>query len=325
LLALLKETDTFFHEKDRWTENAMAALARSCLHNELYEQSVAYFKELIPLHERTQPQRGIGNVTLSAYYADLALAYAGLKKTSEAVDAAGAAIVAWGPRFKDRSQALETLKQVLVQSADLDTFVTHFDKQKQDSAIVRKALGQAYQAKGENAKAIRQLRLAAELQPNDAEISTLLIVLLDKEGDKAGAILEALRMAQLSRRDLSKYQDLGKRYETAGQPKEAERAYTSIVEVLPSESESQALLAEIREKQNRWPDALGHWEQAARLRALEPTGLLRLAAAQIHQKMWDEAGKTLRRLSTRSWPARFGDVQSQVRKLELNLEKGRRK
>ena len=57
-------------------------------------------------------------------------------------------------------------------------------------------------------------------------------------------------------------------------PRDAERAYTSIVEMQASESESHALLAEIRQKQNRWPEAIEQWEQVARIRSLEPTGLL---------------------------------------------------
>jgi len=319
LLALLKQTDAYFHQKDRWNEQALSSLAHSCLQNELYEQSVAYFKELIPLHQRTQPHRGIGNGTLAGYYSALANAYAGLKKTAEAVDAAGGAIVAWGPRHNNRAGALVTLKQVLIKSPDLDAFVAQLDKQKQDSAIVRKALGQAYREKGEHTRAIKQLRLAAELQPNDAEINKLLIATLDKSGDKEGVIRQLLQAVQLLRRDIKLYEDLGKRYEAAEQPTEAERAYTSIVEVLPTESESHALLAGIREKHNRWSDAMLHWEQVARIRALEPTGLLRLAAAQIHEKKWEQARETLRKLDMRTWPARFGDVHNQVRMLENGI------
>jgi tetratricopeptide (TPR) repeat protein len=325
LLALLKQTDGFFHQKDRWTEGAMAALAHSCLQNELFEQSVAYFKEVIPLHERTQPRRGVGGGTLSGYYADLAQAYAGLGKTAEAVEAAGGAIVAWGPWHSHRAHALETMKQVLTRSPDLDAFAAHFDKHKQDSAVVRKALGQAYHARGEHVKAIRQLQLAAQQQPNDAEIYSLLVAYRDQMGDREGAIGDLLRAVQLSRRDIKLYQELGKRYDATGQPAEAERAYTSVVEVLPGEAESHALLAEVREQQGRWPEAITHWEQVARLRALEPTGLLKLAAALIHQKEWDRAEETLRRLDTRSWPPRFGDVHSQVRTLEGLIPQGRQK
>jgi tetratricopeptide (TPR) repeat protein len=315
LLALLRDTDAFFHQQDRWTEGVMASLGRSCLENQLYAQSVAYFKEAIPLHERTQPRRGVGNGTLSWYYNDLARAYAGLGKTAEAVEAAGGAIVAWGPRHANRAQALETLKDVLVRSPNLDAFVAHFDRQKQDSAVVRKALGQAYHARGEHARAIQHLHLAAQLQPNDADIYALLISCHDRLGNKKAAIGELLQAVQQSRRDLKLYEELGRRYEIAGRLHEAERAYTSIVEALPAEAESYALLAEIRQKQDRWPEAAAHWEQVARLRALEPTGLLKLAGAQIHQKQWDRAAETLRRLNARTWPPRFGDVAAQVRAL----------
>ena len=324
LLALLKDTDAFFHQKDRWGENALSRLAQSTLQNELFEQSVAYYKELIPLHERTQPNRGIGNGTLAGYYIGLANAHAGLKKTPEAVEAAGGAIVAWGSQRDQRAKALDSLKQVLLRSPDLDAFVAHFDKEKQDSAIVRKALGQAFQEKKEYAKAIQHLELAAALQPNDVEIFQLLIASHDATNDKEGAVRQLLQAVQHSRRDLKLYEELGKRYAAAGQPKEAERAYTSIVEMLSTESESHALLAEIREKQNRWGEAILHWEQVARLRALEPTGLLKLAAAQIHEKQWDQARATLRKLDARSWPLRFDDVRREVRRLEEQVEKQRK-
>ena len=324
LLAVLKQTDVFFHAKDRWGEYALSRLAQSTLQNELHEEAVAYFKELIPLHERTQPGRGIGDGTLAGYYTGLANAYAGLNKTPEAVEAAGGAIVAWGARHNNRTQALETLKQVLLRSPDLDAFVGHFDKPKQDSAVVRKAIGQAYHEKKEYAKAIKQLEQAVALQPNDAEIYELLVAAHDKMADKEGAVRQLLQAVQHSRRDIKLYQELGKRYADAGQPQETERAYTSIVEVLPTESESHALLAEIREKQNRWSEAITHWEQVARLRALEPTGLLKLAAAQIHERRWDHAQDTLRKLDARSWPQRFGDVRYQVRTLEELLAKQRK-
>jgi predicted Zn-dependent protease len=321
LLTLLKQTDAFFHEKSRWNENVLSRLAQNTLHNQLFEQSVAYYKELIPLHESTHPGRGIGNGTLSTYYTNFALAYDGIHKTPEAVEAAAGAIVAWGPRNDNRAQALTNLKQVLLRAADLDAYVLTLDKQKQDSAIVRKALGQAYRDKGEYAKAIKQLKAAAALQPNDAEISQLLVASYDKLGDKAGALEQQLQATQQSRRDLKIYEDLGRRYDALSQPAEAERAYTSIVEMQPTEAESHSLLAEIREKQNRWPEAIEQWEQAARLRALEPTGLLKLAAAQIHEKRWDNAKETLRKLETQNWPARFGDVRGQVRTLERKVTK----
>ena len=102
-----------------------------------------------------------------------------------------------------------------------------------------------------------------------------------------------------------------------------ERAYTSIVEVLPTEAESHQLLAEIRQRQDRWDEAVVQWEQVARIRALEPTGLLGLAAALIHEHRWDEAAETLVKLN-KPWPTRFSDVQQKTSELQRQLDAGRR-
>jgi tetratricopeptide (TPR) repeat protein len=329
LLALLKDTDAFFHQKDRWNESTMATLGSICVETQLFTQAITYYKELIPLHQRTQPNRGIGKGTLANYYGSLAQAYAGLHQTAEAVDAASGAIVSWGPTHANRVHAVETLKQVLRQSADLEGYVAWLDKHsaeiKQDNPIVRKALGQIYIEKAQYAPAVTQLKLAAELQPNDAETQQALISAFDKLGDADGAVRQLLQSLQLSRRDIKLYQDLGRRFDTLQQPSDAERAYTSIVEMLPHESESHTLLAEIREQQNRWGEAITHWEQVARIRSLEPTGLLRLAKAQIHERQWEQAIQTLRKLDARSWPPQSGDVRQQVHIWEQQIEKDRKK
>jgi predicted Zn-dependent protease len=324
LLALLKQTDAFFHEKDRWTEAALAGLAASCLENHLFTQSVAYYEELIPRHQRSHARRGIGNGILSSYYASAAQAYSGLGKTKQAVDMASGAVVSWAPNQRQRSDALNALVQVLAAAADLDAYVVELDKEKLQSAVVRKAIGQAYVQKGKHDLAIPQFLVAAELQPNDSEINKALLDCFDKVGDKDGAIRQLLRAVELSRRDIALYEQLGTRFTELKEPGEAERAYTSIVEMLPNESESHTMLAEVRERQNRWPEAIAQWERVVTIRALEPTGLLKLAAAQIHEKSWDKAAMTLQSLRKQSWPQRFGDVQQQARELEKKLETERK-
>jgi tetratricopeptide (TPR) repeat protein len=184
---------------------------------------------------------------------------------------------------------------------------------------VRKSAGRVNAERSKHSEAIAQLQLAAELQPNDAETHQLLLAQFDALHDAEGAYRQLLQAVELSRREIKLYQEMGRRLETLGRPREVERAYTSLVEVLPNESEGHALLAEIREQQNRWPDAIGHWEQVARIRALEPTGLLKLAAAQVHERRWDDAAATVKKLRARSWPARFGNVDEQARQLEQRI------
>ena len=120
------------------------------------------------------------------------------------------------------------------------------------------------------------------------------------------------------------FEDLGKRYTALERPRDAERAYTSIVEAQASESESHTLLAGIREKQNRWADAIEQWEQVVRLRSLEPAGLFGLARAQVHEKQWDAARDIVPcKLDTTAWPPRFGDVHQQVRVIEDQIKAAR--
>jgi tetratricopeptide (TPR) repeat protein len=328
LLAQLQATDAFFHDKGRWNEGAMASLGNITLETALYEQATAYFKEAIGLHERTAPRRGVGDGVLSSYYGGLARAYSGLHRTLEAVEAAGGAIVSWGPDQQNRTQALAALLQVVREADDLDAFVAQLDRQEATTGlvnpIVHKAAGQVYAERGKHREAVTQLKLAAELRPDDAETRKHLVAQFDALHDADGAFRALLDAAELSRRDIKLYQEMGRRLEALGRPREVERAYTSIVEMLPNESEGHALLAEIRQSQNRWADAILHWEQVARIRALEPTGLLKLAAAQVHERQWEQAAQTVKRLRSRGWPARFNNLEPQVHELELQIEVGRK-
>jgi tetratricopeptide (TPR) repeat protein len=220
---------------------------------------------------------------------------------------------------------LESLKEVIRQARDLDQYVQELNQEaeesKQDKPIVRKAIGQVYAEKKEYEKALAQLKLAVEFLPNDAETHQELIVCLDKLGNKSGAIEQLLNSLQLNPRKIDLYRDLGKRLGEIGRKNDVERAYTSIVEVLPHESEGHAMLAQIRQEQNRWKDAASHWERVASIRSLEPTGLLNLAAAQIHLKQWNKAGETIAKLMERTWPPRFGDVRDQIRKLDIRIKR----
>ena len=181
----------------------------------------------------------------------------------------------------------------------------------------------SYAQKGQYGSAIAQLKLAAELEPNDAEIHAKLLECLDKQGNQEDAVKQAIQSLQLSRRDINGYRNLGERYRQLGRFDEMERAQTSIVEMLPNESESHAMLAEIRQTQDRWQEAVEHWKRVDEIRSLEPTGLLRLAEAQIHLQQWGAASETVQQLKTRSWPSRFGNVTSEIRSLDQQIQRGR--
>jgi hypothetical protein len=320
---LTNQTDAFFHKEGRWTEANITQFARGLFDCSQWERGIGYFKEAIALHQRNSAGQGLDDGALSELYRHVALAQSALGRTREAVDAASAAIICWSPRHEQRTKTLELLTKVLRDSKDLDEFVQHLDQESaktgQDSPIIRKAIGKTYQFREEYLKAITQLQLAVAIQPNDKETRQALIVCYDAMKNGSAATHELLALIELNSHDLTLYQQLAERLKD--NESEAERAATSIIESSPNEAESHAALAELRQKQNRWSEALPHWEQVAQLRRLEPTGLLKLAEAQVHEKQWSAAQKSIETLQRTEWPQRFSDLPNQIRRLQEQVPK----
>ncbi len=323
LATLLKQTDAHFHADGRWTEGNIYEIGKACLGCNLYELSVGYLNEAISLHLRDYGARGLNDATLSYQYDHLADAQSSLGRTKEAVDAASAGIVCWGPRTDQRGHAIRKLNQVLNNAKDLDDYVKHLDteaaKTGQDSPILRKTIGQAYQAKGNLPLAIAQYELALALQPLDREVHQALIICYDGSQQPDKATRQLMALIDFDRHDLKLFTQLAERLK--GNEAEAERAATSIIEAAPNEAENHAALAELRQQQNRWDEAIPHWEQVAELRRLEPTGLLKLAAAQVQQKRWEDARKSINKLNKTEWPSRFNNVRHEAAQLEAQLPK----
>ncbi len=323
LAELIEQTDAYFHTGGRWTEGNIAEFGRGCQGCNQFERAVRYLTEAVALHQRANPGAGLNNGTLAGYYSVLAYSNSDLGRTKEAVEAASAAIICWAPKRSERANSLEALNSVLRQAKDLDDFVNHLDGEAgrtgQDSPILRKAIGLIYQQRNEFAKAITQLQLAADLQPNDAAIHNALIACFDANENRAAATKQLLKLIDLHRNDLALYQQLAERMKD--NEAESERAATSIVEASPNEAENHAALAELRQQQGRWSEAIPEWQQVAELRKLEPNGLLKLAAAQLHEKQWNDARATISKLRKTEWPARFTDVQQQASQLENQIPK----
>ena len=127
----------------------MAALASSCLENQLFEQSVDVLQELIPLHQRTAAATAASaTARCPQYYLNLAQAYAGLKKTAEAVEAACGAIVSWGPRHDRRAEALQRCRKCCASARPgrlrRRSWTSRSPRPACNNPLVRKALGQVY-------------------------------------------------------------------------------------------------------------------------------------------------------------------------------------
>ena len=63
-VATLDTMDKRWHEKGWWNEGTLQSIASVCHATQLCKRAVDYYEELIPLHQRSHPARGIGNGTL---------------------------------------------------------------------------------------------------------------------------------------------------------------------------------------------------------------------------------------------------------------------
>ncbi len=319
--ALLAATDQHFRRQGRWTELNIHALANCCLGVRLHAESAKYFDELIPLHQRTQPNRGIGNGTLSHYYGEQSRVYVAMGNTIKAVEAAAAGVIAWGPSYPQRQSSLFWLENALTRSKNLDAYVKHLDKQAsqtgQDSPLIRQKVGVAYSKKKQYKKAVEQLQIAIDLQPTDAATHQALIQAYQALQDDDGVVRQTLAQLDVDRHNLELYTDLAKRLKD--DEALSERAATTLVEAAPLEAEHHQALAEYRQQQDRWNDAIVHWKQVAKLRSLEPNGLLKLAEAQLHQEDWPAARRTIEKLNKTDWPGRFQNVRRQTETLQKRL------
>jgi Vault protein inter-alpha-trypsin domain/von Willebrand factor type A domain len=332
LLKQLAETHKLFIDPYPNGESNLAAMAASTLENELYEHATSYYEKAIKirtdaLHSRTQ-----GDSTLAGYFQQQAKAYAGLGNTALAVDKASAAIVIWPARHDQRQEAIDLLRSMLNLSLNLDAYVAELDKEvektQQDRPIVRQQIGTVYQEKFKAwDKAIKQFRLALEGSPSDPDLHQRLIACLDAKGDAAGALVQSLDSLELSRRNLDLWGKLAARFTALKDPIQAERAATSLVEVAPHEADGHEKLASYRQKQDRWDEAISHWQEVAKLRKLEPTGLLGLAPALLHQKRLEEFDAALKQLDNGPWPQHFQEkLKEELPKLrESRLKAGREK
>lgn len=315
----LAQAEATLRELDAWHEDAVAILARTAADAELHDAASGLYGEVIALHTRNAPRRGVGDGVLSLYWREKSAVLARLGRTAEAVDAAAGAVVAWGQHQHERERELEQLRSVLASAEDLDAYLERFESEVVttglENPILRKAAGQVLLERRQFERAAAQLRAALESQPDDASTGELLIAALDGLERPDLAVQALLERARSAARDVELYAKLGERYLSLRQGEAAERAFTSLVEALPEESQGYQRLAGIRRQQTRYEEEVAAWRQVVRIRSKEPTGWLGLAEALIFLERWDEARDVVRILLGAGWPERFGDVHAQSEQL----------
>jgi hypothetical protein len=319
---LFDETMEQWRREGRWTEGVVAEMGQVALRSKDYRQCIELLNEAIASRRRTVANNGRGDSALSNYYQYLSSAYSAEGDTIKAVEAASGAIVCWTSSQRQQLGTIQNLEQVLEQAKDLDSFAKHLDSEAertgQDSPLVRRALGTAYQNRRLFPQALRQFRIAVDLQPADRRLHETLFNGLVAAGEQEAATDHLLRRVEFNPGDLDWMKKIAVRLRDDS--RRAERAITTIVELAPQEASHHAAVAEIRQSQNRWEEALGHWRRVATLKRLDPSGLIHVAAAEIELKRWDDARRTMKELERSPWLPRFEEsLQFELGKLKGKL------
>ncbi len=320
---LLSDTEAGFTKEGIWGWNAQTTFAGACQRCGAWADAVRLFETGIDGYMGAGRQQPRGDANLSAWYAGLAEAYAGLGDTAKAVDAASGAVVAWGPNQTQRSATLATLTSVLESAKDLNGYIKELERQVEETGLenptVRKALGKVLMVRKEDAAALRQFEHALELT-RDAEVWDG-IVEIHRRGKRYRKAAEArLRACRARPVEFACWGKAAALFAQAGDVEAAERARTSIVEAAPDEADANEALARLFQEEGRWLDALGRWRQVVRLREQAPAGYLGMAAAAVKAQVWDEAERAVDHILSRVWPQVFQHIVQQALDLKRVID-----
>ncbi|MBL4849295.1 MAG: hypothetical protein JKY65_27530, partial [Planctomycetes bacterium] len=292
-----------------WREHSVFRVGETCLQTARYERAAELIEDAIKIRTRSRSNRGVGDGTVGRYYQQLANARSKLGDVIGAVDAAAGAIVAWGGHRNQRQRALARLEQILRQAKDLGKYLKHLDAEVAETGLenplLRRVIGKVLLDRDQAAAARDQLVLAVEARPTDEVTQRLLIRCYDSLRDPAAAAHQLLALARVKGHSPAIYVELGDRLSKAGDPRGAERAYTTLVEQQPNEAAAQGALAKVRERQRKFGEAQIHWRQWIRVRSDEPEGYIGLARSLILDGKRRQAAGTLNSLKTRKWDPRF--------------------
>ncbi len=299
------------------------SLARICLDSGYFGRAAALWDLAIPDYERRirGQRRSNGDGRLSLMYVGLARAHAGLGQFDEAVDAASAAVVVWGGASRQKRRALGSLEAVLRAIPDLAAWTARYEEAAAasglDAAVIRRALAAIHLGRREPAAALRHLRVALRLTPEDVMLYAEVVRACELQKDEpavAAALADSLlhvpaqpdvyvRLAALLRR--------------RGDADGAERALTGLAEYAPHEPEGHRRLAAEWTRLERLADAVIQCRQVIRTRPLEIDGWLELARAEARGGDVDAARATLDELRATDWsPAHGAAIEAVTREID---------
>ena len=178
-------------------------------------------------------------------------------------------------------------------------------------------VGRVFQERQQYDEAIQQFQIAQQLQPGDERCCSQAIIDCYECAGRIGQSHRGITQADRSppAPQLDSYQQLAERLDDEA---ESDRAITSLVEAVPPKPTTIEALAEFRQNQDRWHEAVDEWMQVAQLHPAQPTGLIGLCMRSAFED-WEGLRKTLGTLKADQWPAEFASEVKEAETLRKQL------
>ena len=154
-------------------------------------------------------------------------------------------------------------------------------------------------ANGDRGEAVRQFRLALELEPGDADLQLSLGMALDRAGRAREALVELEAAVRLDPRSAQAHYNIGTLLERAGRDAEAIERYAAAAEQAPESIEALLRLADAYTRTGRADAALPHYRQVLAVAPDAVAGRFGEAMALVHLGRHREARDRLAAASER--------------------------
>ncbi|MCU0725968.1 MAG: hypothetical protein MUE73_09300 [Planctomycetes bacterium] len=188
-----------------------------------------------------------------------------------------------------------------------------------DDGVVRAAVGSLLLDRGDGPAAVRELRIAVSLRPDDPAVFSALLNALDGTDDVEGAIellSEALRRGATGP---DRAVELGRRLGRLRRGTEAARAIASALELAPRDVRARKEYAEALASAWRPEDALAQRAIIVRLTPDDPRAWYELVLANIAKGHIEEARRLLGEMADRPWPRSADDAKRLIQSAESRL------
>jgi|GEM_PF-5728832 len=302
-------------------------VGKSAFEAGLYDFAIEKLTLSLRMHDYSRRGNRADDSHMRDCYSYLAKCYRGKGEMKKAVDTLLTAVTR--VREGRRRQLYDELKTTLRESGELDQLIAEYEREAEETRtekpVLRMIFGDIFRDQGKNDDAIRHYKAALEVAPSNADIRKRVIELLAREAKRDPnrqdeLIAQHRDWARYDPKNTEHYRRMGELLKRTGREAQAMRAYTTMIEAMPTEAASHRDMARIYSNMGRPDDATTMWKRVVKFRPEEPDGYRGLAQSYIRSRQPDLAEEVYNRMLERTWEQRFGDVRSDIERRLRKLQ-----